>query len=78
MADEPEELEEEEAADDDSSIFDGEAFFVEGRAETCRQLGLLGLTMRDGFLYGLKVREGEVLFHELLKKHGQGAVKPIK
>jgi hypothetical protein len=80
MADEPEELEdaEDEAAEDDSSLFDGEAFFLTGKAEICEQFGLLGLTMRDGFLYALKVGEGEVLFHEALKRPKDGKVAPMR
>lgn len=79
MADEQEELEvDEEPVDDDSSLFDGEAFFATGKKEICEQFGLLGLTMRDGFLYALKVGEGEVLFSDILKRPKDGKVAPMR
>lgn len=79
MADEPEELEvDEEAVDDDSSLFDGEAFFVTGKLDVCQQFGLVGLTMRDGFLYALKAGEGEVLFSDILKRPKDGKVAPMR
>jgi hypothetical protein len=79
VTDESEELEElDEAGDDDSSLFDGEAYFLSGKRDICEHFGLLGLTIRDGFLYALKVGEGEVLFHEVLKKHKGASVKAIK
>jgi hypothetical protein len=80
VTDEPEEVEEadDEVADDDSSLFDGEAFFLPGKREICEQFGLLGLTMRDGFLCALKVGEGEVLFSDVLKRPKDGKVAPMR
>ena len=71
MADEPEdpEVEEpEEAEDDDSCLYDGEAFFLTGRRDICERYGLVGLVSREGFVFALKVGEGEVLLSDVLKR----------
>lgn len=63
---------------EETSLFDGEAFLLEGPRATCERFGLLGLLIRDGFLYGYRVGEGEVLFHDVLKKHKDSNVAAMQ
>lgn len=63
---------------DPECLYEGETYLYPDRKTVCEKFGLLGMTVRDGFLYVFTINDGEVLFSDFLKKRGKGQVKAIK
>lgn len=68
MADDEEDLDVE-FVPDEQIVVEGEASLHPSINAICERFGLLGVTLRDGFLYVYSLEDGEVLFSDFLKHH---------